>query len=109
MVFRGYPDIWGSPFGDLYNWGFIIWGLGKNSFGDWKIHIWGFVQLGIWKKILLGILKNNRHLGIEKYIWGYTFGDAKKYNWGFKKFKKIQLGILKKTCTVVLLRRRLIE
>jgi hypothetical protein len=29
---------------------------------------------------------------MEKYIWGYTFrdekntfGDAKKYNWGFKK------------------------
>jgi hypothetical protein len=44
---KRYPDIWGSPFGDLYNWGFIIWGLGKNSFGDWKINIRGFVHLGI--------------------------------------------------------------
>jgi hypothetical protein len=68
----------GTPtFGDLH---LGICTTGDSSFGDWKIHIWGFVQLGIWKKILLGILKNNRHLGIEKYIWGYTFGDAKKYN-----------------------------
>jgi hypothetical protein len=61
------------------------------------ISIWGFVQLGIHhlgirKKFIwglenthLGICTINRHLRIEKYIWGYTFGDAKKCNWGFKK------------------------
>jgi hypothetical protein len=73
-------------------WGFVqlgthVWGLGKNSFGDWKINIWGFVHLGISKKILLGILtigdfKNtfgDIHLGMKKnYIWGCkknTIGD----------------------------------
>jgi hypothetical protein len=59
-----------------------VWGLGKNAFGDWK-------------KILLGILKNYRHLVMEKYIWGYTFRDAKNTigDWGCK---KNTIGDLKK-------------
>jgi hypothetical protein len=47
-------------------WGFVqlgthVWGLGKNSFGDWKINIWGFVHLGI---LTIGDFKN-------------TFGDVR--------------------------------
>jgi hypothetical protein len=93
----------------LYNWGFIIWGLGKNSFGDWKINIWGFLQLGISKKILLGI----QTFGDFKNTFGDIHLGMKKIRLGMQKNTIADLKNKLKTCSVVLLcrifSRRLIE
>jgi hypothetical protein len=44
--------------------------IGKLTIGD--LYNWGFRKKYFW-----GFYCKKRQLGMEKYIWGYTFRDAK--------------------------------